>query len=132
MKGGEWIGRGGGRVREGGREIETEGERVNLVSRVDPQLEGHSPRKLVSVAAGGDVVGVDLALNVDVLVGCYVQELDGDERLRVVDLSFLAIVWIIHEVESAIWREVLQLPYFVRIFFLWGRNDNNTVKLFSL
>lgn len=118
--------------------------RVNLVNGVDPQLEGHSPGELVPVTSGGNVVGVDLALDVDVLVGCYVKELDSNQRLRVVHLgnrqntliqahlnlellfgyetvsylSFLAIVRVIHEVESAIWWEVPQLPYFVRIFSL--------------
>lgn len=133
----------GGRVGDFGIERK---RRVNLVSSVDPQLEGHSPGELVPVASGGNVVGVDLALDVDVLVGCYVKEFDGNQRLRVVHLrnrrkafiqvhfhlyllfgfetvsylSFLAIVRVIHEVESAIWWEVPQLPYFVRIFFLRG------------
>lgn len=35
-------------------------------------------------------------------------------------LSFLAIVRVIHKVEGAIWREVLQLPDFVRVFSLQG------------
>lgn len=61
--------------------------RVNLVSSVDPQLEGHSPGKLVPVASDRNVVGVDLALDVDVLVGCYVKELDSNQRLRVVHLG---------------------------------------------
>lgn len=79
----EFSGVGDRKREKGEREREREKgetERVNLV-RVDPQLEGHSPRKLVPFTAGGDVVGVDLALDVDVLVGCNVQELDSDQRL---------------------------------------------------
>lgn len=83
--GGGGGGGGGGREGGGGRRRETETERVNLV-RVDPQLERHSPRKLVPFTAGRDVVGVDLTLDVHVLVGGNVQELDCDQRLRVVDL----------------------------------------------
>lgn len=55
---------------------------VNLVVvGVDPQLERHSPGELVPFVSGGNVVGGDLALDVDVLVSGYVQELDGDQRL---------------------------------------------------
>lgn len=60
--------------------------KVNLVVGVDPQLERHSSSELVPFVSGGNVVGVDLALDVDVLVGSDVQELDGDQRLRVVHL----------------------------------------------
>lgn len=60
--------------------------KVNLVIGVDPQLERHSSRELVPFVSGGNVVGVDLALDVDVLVGRDVQELDGDQRLGVVHL----------------------------------------------
>lgn len=60
---------------------------VNLVVAVDPQLERHPPSKLVSFAACGNVVGVDLALDVDVLVDGDVQELDCHQRLRVVHLQ---------------------------------------------
>lgn len=67
--------------RERERERRQRGKRVNLVSRVDPQLEGHSPRELVPFTAGGNVVGVDLALDVHILIGCNVQELDSDQRL---------------------------------------------------
>lgn len=55
---------------------------VNLdVVGVDPQLERHSSGELVPFVSGGNVVSGDLALDVDVLVGGYVQELDGDQRL---------------------------------------------------
>lgn len=60
---------------------------VNLVVAVDPQLERHPPSKLVSFASDGNVVGVDLALDVDVLVDGDVQELDCHQRLRVVHLQ---------------------------------------------
>lgn len=60
---------------------------VNLVVGVDPQLERHSSSELVPFVSGGNVVGVDLALDVDVLVGSDVQELDSDQRLRVVHLQ---------------------------------------------
>lgn len=62
-------------------------EKVNLVVDVDPQLERHSSSELVPIASDGNVVGVDLALNVDVLVGGDVEELDGNQRLRVVHLQ---------------------------------------------
>lgn len=62
-------------------------KKVNLVVSVDPQLEGHSSGKLVSFAPLGDVVGVDLTLDADVLVGGDVEELDGNQRLRVVHLQ---------------------------------------------
>lgn len=63
------------------------GERVNLVGvGVDPQLEGHSSGKLVPLVSEGNVVGVDLALDVDILIGSDVKELDGNQRLRVVHL----------------------------------------------
>lgn len=68
------------RWRERKREIERGRRDINLV-RVDPQLEGHSAGKLVPFTAGRDVVGVDLALDVDVLIGRNVQELDSDQRL---------------------------------------------------
>lgn len=60
--------------------------KVDLVVGVDPQLERHSSSKLVPFVSSGNVVGVDFTLDVDVLVGSYVQELDSDQRLRVVDL----------------------------------------------
>lgn len=61
---------------------------VNLVVvAVDPQLERHPPSKLVSFASDGNVVGMDLALDVDVLVDGDVQELDCHQRLRVVHLQ---------------------------------------------
>lgn len=60
--------------------------KVNLVVAVDPQLEGHSSSKLVPFMSSGNVVGVDFALDVDILVGGYVQELDSDQRLGVVHL----------------------------------------------
>lgn len=53
---------------------------------VDPQLERHSSGELVSFTSDGNVVGVDLALDVDVLIGSNVKELDGNQRLRVVHL----------------------------------------------
>lgn len=59
----------------------------NLVVGVDPQLERHSSGKLVPFVSSGNVVGVDFALDVDVLIGSYVQELDSDQRLRVVHLQ---------------------------------------------
>lgn len=59
---------------------------VNLVISVDPQLERHSPSKLVSFASNGNVVGVDLALNVHVFVESNIEELDSYQRLRVVHL----------------------------------------------
>lgn len=62
-------------------------EEENLVVRVDPQLERHSSTKLVSFTSSGNVVGVDLALDVDVLIGSDVKELDGNQRLRVVNLE---------------------------------------------
>lgn len=63
------------------------GKRVNLVSvSVDPQLEGHPSGKLVPLVSEGNVVGVDLALDVDILIGGDVEELDGNQRLRVVHL----------------------------------------------
>lgn len=58
----------------------------NLVDGVDPQLERHSSGKLVPFVSDGNVVGVDFALDVDVLIGSYVQELDSDQWLRVVHL----------------------------------------------
>ena len=62
-------------------------EKVNLVNRVDPQLERHSSSELVSFGPSGNVVGVDLALDVDVLIDGDVKELDGNQRLRVVHLK---------------------------------------------
>ena len=62
-------------------------KRVNLVDSVDPQLERHSSGKLVSVTSNGNVVGVDPALDVDILIGSNIKELDGDQRLRVVHLQ---------------------------------------------
>lgn len=64
-----------------------EREKVNLVNSVDPQLERHSSSKLVSFTSSGNVVGVDLALDVDILIGSNVKELDGNQRLRVVHLQ---------------------------------------------
>lgn len=55
---------------------------------VDPQLERHSTSKLVSFISSGNVVGVDLALDVDVLIDSDVKELDSDQRLRVVHLQY--------------------------------------------
>jgi len=92
-------------------------EKVNLVNRVDPQLERHSSSKLVSFSPRRNVVGVDLALDVDVLIDSDVKELDGNQRLRVVHLSFLAIVGVVHKVESAVRREVHQLSDFFGVFF---------------
>lgn len=69
---------------------------VRLVVGVDPQLERHSTGKLVSFTSFGDVVGLDLALDVDVLIDGDVKELNGNQRLRVVHLSFLAIVRVVH------------------------------------
>lgn len=60
--------------------------KVNLVVGVDPQLERHSSSKLVPFVSSGNVVGVNFALDVNVLIGSYVQELDSDQRLRVVHL----------------------------------------------
>lgn len=60
--------------------------KVNLVVGVDPQLERHSSSKLVPFMSSGNVVGVDFALDVDVLIGSYVQELDSNQRLRIVHL----------------------------------------------
>lgn len=60
---------------------------VRLVVGVDPQLERHSTGKLVSFTSLWDVVGLDLALDVDVLIGGDVKELDGNQRLRVVHLK---------------------------------------------
>lgn len=54
---------------------------------VDPQFERNSPSKLVSFVSCRNVVGVDLALDVHVFVGSDVKELNGDQRLRVVDLQ---------------------------------------------
>lgn len=62
-------------------------KKVNLVISVDPQLERHSSSKLVSVTSHGNVVGVDLALDIDILIGSNVKELDGNQRLRVVHLQ---------------------------------------------
>lgn len=59
---------------------------MNLVVGVDPQLKRHSSSKLVPFVSSGNVVGGDFALDVDVLIGSYVQELDSDQRLRVVHL----------------------------------------------
>lgn len=53
---------------------------------VDPQFEGDASGKLVPVAAGGQSVGVDLTLHVDVRVQRGVQELHGHQRLSVVHL----------------------------------------------
>lgn len=52
--------------------------KVNLVNCVDPQLERHSTSELVSFSPGRNVVGVDLALDVDVLIDSDVKELDGN------------------------------------------------------
>lgn len=145
------------------------GQKVNLVIRVDPQLERHSSSKLVSFTSLRDVVGIDLALNVDIFIVGNIKELDCNQRLRVVYLqknkhtnkktvlttplntgecflsgtfneefvkatltkqnmfeaqsylSFLAIVRVVHKIESPIWRVVRQLSNFVRIFSLKGK-----------
>lgn len=128
--------------------------KVNLVFGVDPQLEGHSSSELVPFVSGGNVVGVDLALDVDVLVGSYVQELDSDQWLRVVHLSgrgygdrvnyrkwpfqtaqsglktlfylsFLAIVRVVHQVKRAVRREVPQFSDLVGIFSLRGKRASS-------
>lgn len=52
----------------------------------DSQPEGDPSSKLVPLVAGGQRVGVDFALYVDVRVQRHVQELDGHQRLSVVDL----------------------------------------------
>ncbi len=62
-------------------------EKVNLVVSVDPQLERHSSGKLVPLTSNGNVVGVDLALDVDILIGSNVEELYGNQRLRVIHLQ---------------------------------------------
>ena len=62
-------------------------ERVGLFVGVDPQLEGDSPSELVPFTSLGNVIGVDLALNVNIFVGGNVKELDGNQRLRVVHLG---------------------------------------------
>lgn len=98
---------------------------------VDPQLERHSSSKLVPFTSDGNVVGVDLALNVDILIGSNVKELDGNQRLRVVHLSFLSIIRVIHKVESAIWREVHQFSNFVRIFSLCTTGDIGSLSILS-
>lgn len=53
---------------------------------VDPQFEGNTSSELVPVAAGGQSVGVDLTLHVDVCVQRGIQELHGHQRLSVVHL----------------------------------------------
>lgn len=70
--------------RESEREREKK-KRKKLIS-VDPQLEGHSTSKLVSFTSNRNVVGVDLALDIDILIGSNVKELDSNQRLRVVHL----------------------------------------------
>lgn len=65
---------------------EREREGKKLIS-VDPQLEGHSTSKLVSFTSNGNVVGVDLALDIDILIGSNVKELDSNQWLRVVHLQ---------------------------------------------
>lgn len=62
-------------------------DKVNLVISVDPQLERHSSSKLVSLTSNRNVVGVDPALDIDILIGSNVKELDGNQRLRVVHLQ---------------------------------------------
>lgn len=106
-------------------------EKVNLVNRVDPQLERHSSSELVSFSPSGNVVGVDLALDVDVLIDGDVKELDGNQRLRVVHLSFLAIVGVVHKVESAVRREVHQLSDFFSVFFLCATGDIRSLSILS-
>lgn len=59
--------------------------RPSLIS-VDPQLERHSSGKFVPLTSSGNVVGINLALNVDILIDSDVKELDGNQRLRVVHL----------------------------------------------
>lgn len=108
-----------------------ERRKVNLVNSVDPKLERHSSGKLVSFTSLGNVVGVDLALNVDILIGSNVKELDGNQRLRVVHLSFLAIVRVVHKVKSAIRREVHQFSNFVRVFSLCTTGDIRSLSVLS-
>lgn len=50
---------------------------VCSISGVDPQCEGNSSSKLVSFTAFGNVVGVDFALHIDVLIPGDVEELNG-------------------------------------------------------
>lgn len=63
------------------------GQKVNLGIRVDPQLERHSSSKLVSFTSNGNVVGIDLALDVDIFIESNIKELDCNQRLRVVHLQ---------------------------------------------
>lgn len=63
------------------------GQKVNLGIRVDSQLERHSSSKLVPFTSNGNVVGIDLALNVDIFIESNVKELDCNQRLRVVHLQ---------------------------------------------
>lgn len=48
-----------------------------LISGVDPQFEGNASSKLVSFTALRNVVSVDFALHVDVLIHGDVEELNG-------------------------------------------------------
>lgn len=54
---------------------------------VDPQFERHFSSKLVSFTPRRNVVGDDPALDVDVFIEGYVEELDGNQRLGVVHLG---------------------------------------------
>lgn len=63
------------------------GQKVNLDVIFDPQLERHSSSKLVSFTSSGNVVGVDLALDVNVFILSNVKELDRNQRLGVVHLQ---------------------------------------------
>lgn len=98
---------------------------------VNPQLERHSPSKLVSFTSSGNVVGVDLALDVDFFIESNIKKPDCNQRLRVVHLCFLAIVRIVHEVESAIWREIVYKSNFVTVFFLCTTGDIRGLSIFS-
>lgn len=98
---------------------------------VDPQLEGHSPSELVSFTSDGNAVGVDLAFDVDIFVAGDVKELDGDQRLGVVHLSFLSIVRVVHKVKSAIWRVIHQLPNLVSVFSLSTTGDIRRLPVLS-
>jgi len=50
---------------------------IYLKSGVDSQFEGNAPSKLVSVTARFNVVSVDSALHVDILIHGDVEELNG-------------------------------------------------------
>lgn len=60
---------------------------VVTLNIVDPQFERHPSGKLVPFTPSGNVVGVNLALDVDVFILSGVKELDGNQRLRIVHLK---------------------------------------------